>query len=189
MLQRVISDLRERRLWPLAVVLLVAIVAVPLVLAKSPGPAAPPPPAPLAAAGRPVRTSLPSVSVGASSSHLAVHSKPHNPFAPSKLAKRAKTAATHGSSATNGGASQSGASQSGGGTSSSSAGGSAGTGATGSPAAGGVPGSPGRIPSGQAKPGPIELRPDQAYDVTLAATRADGGLDTTPSLAVGRSRQ
>ena len=185
MLDRIMSDLRERRLWPLAVVLLVAIVAVPFVLAKTPA-QAPPPPTPVAAAGAPVRTSLPSVSVGTWPSHSALKAKAHNPFTPSKTAKSASATATAAvSSATNGGASQSSS-----GTHTSS---SASAGATGSPATGGVPVSPVKIPSGRAKPAPIGLRPDQAYAVTLAATRADGGLDTTRSLerlsAVPRATQ
>ena len=41
----ILRDLRERRLWPVALVLLAALVAVPVTLSKS-GQAAPPPPAP-----------------------------------------------------------------------------------------------------------------------------------------------
>jgi hypothetical protein len=176
MLERVISDLRERRLWPLAVVMLVAIVAVPLVLAKTPAPV-PPAPAPVAAVGASVRPALPSVTVGTTTSRSALNAKPYNPFTPSKQAKSASTTATAVvSSATNLAASKASAGASGNTTTSSSTG----TSPTGSP--GTVPGSPVKIPPGHAKPAPVGLRPDQAYEVTLAATRADGGLDTTPSL-------
>ena len=40
------ADLREKRLWPVALLLLVALVAVPVVLAKPGAEPAPPPPAP-----------------------------------------------------------------------------------------------------------------------------------------------
>ena len=40
------ADLREKRLWPVALLLLVALVAVPVVLAKPDAEPAPPPPAP-----------------------------------------------------------------------------------------------------------------------------------------------
>jgi hypothetical protein len=47
------ADLREKRLWPVAVLLLAALVAVPVVLKKSPEE---PPPAPPVAAGQPSAT-------------------------------------------------------------------------------------------------------------------------------------
>jgi len=52
-LRNIYEDLLERRLWPVALVLLLALLAVPVVLAKSAGPAPAPTPPP-ALAGVPV---------------------------------------------------------------------------------------------------------------------------------------
>jgi hypothetical protein len=173
MLERVISDLRERKLWPVAIVLLVATVAVPFVLAKSPA-SPPPPPAPVAAAATSLRASLPSVSVSTTPSHSDLNSKPHNPFTPPKQPKTVTTTSTTKSTTSSGG--------SGGGsqkvshttTSSTSTSSSNSTGS--------------KIPSGHAKPAPAGLAPNQTYEVTLAyevtpaATDSSGGLNTVAGL-------
>src|SRR5204863_470431 len=73
------QDLRQKRLWPLAVALLAATVAVPVVLAKSPSS----PPASLASADGAGKDKLPAVTLDASSisgSHLDVFGT-KNPFA------------------------------------------------------------------------------------------------------------
>ncbi|MDQ6821841.1 MAG: hypothetical protein M3076_16145 [Actinomycetota bacterium] len=76
-----ITELRERRLWPVAVVLLIGIVAVPLVLAKTP----PPTPAPVrSASGLPVagNPAVPSVSLGATPAATPPRGGARNPFTP-----------------------------------------------------------------------------------------------------------
>jgi hypothetical protein len=82
-------DLRARRLWPVAAVLLAGIVAVPLVLAKKAEEPAVPPPAPAAEAKAPepdgpaelAEVKLEELGQGSGSS-LSAFDDPSNPFAP-----------------------------------------------------------------------------------------------------------
>jgi hypothetical protein len=84
-------DLRARRLWPVAAVLLAGIVAVPLVLAKKAEEPAVPPPAPAAQAPEPepqgpaelAEVKLEDLGQGSGSS-LSSFNDPSNPFAPPK---------------------------------------------------------------------------------------------------------
>lgn len=165
--ERIISDLRERRLWPVAVVLLVAIVVVPFVLARSPA-AIPPAPAPVAAAATSLRASLPSVSVSQTPSRANLNAKPRNPFTPSTRPKAltsaiaAKPVSTTTSAMSSSRVSQGVSPGSGGGTPHS---------------------SPGpRVPVSHGQPAPSGLTSKQTYEVTLATTQPNGGLDTTPSV-------
>jgi hypothetical protein len=123
------ADLREKRLWPVAVALVVGLIAVPLVLAKpatSPAPAAvPAPTSQLPDAGLKVLAASDDTGAG---SDLGVFN-PKDPFRPpSKVLHRPTSAATA-SSATSGSAGpSSGGASAAGSPSSSSAGGSAGSG-------------------------------------------------------------
>jgi hypothetical protein len=81
-------DLRAKRLWPVALVLLAGLVAVPVLLAKSPAePAAPPPPAAEAEPNSPdgpaqlAEVKLEELGQGTGSS-LSSFDDPSNPFAP-----------------------------------------------------------------------------------------------------------
>ena len=174
MLERIISDLRERRLWPVAVVLCVAIVAVPFVLAKTP-PRPPPAPAPVASAGTALPASLPSVSVrsgtraprAALSAPRPVH-QPAQPRTPSVTSISARRQAWDGTSAaptSPGGRTISGRREprraSGGGR---------------PPAATTAHPSPSRRFPRERQAGAVGPRSKQTYDVTLASTAADGGL-------------
>ncbi len=78
------AQLVEKRLWPVALVLVVALVAVPLVLAKSPEPAAEQsdaPPVAAAAAAADLRDpDGPVVSVAAAIEGVPLRGRPKNPF-------------------------------------------------------------------------------------------------------------
>src|SRR5581483_2149414 len=77
-----LSDFGQKKLWPVAAVLLAGIVAVPILLAKSSSPA----PAPQAALPTPppaTGTSIPTVNVQstATGSTARLTGRAHNPFA------------------------------------------------------------------------------------------------------------
>jgi hypothetical protein len=101
-------DLRAKRLWPVALVLLAGIVAVPLVLAKkAEQPAAPPPPAPEAQTQEPesegpaelAEVKLEDLGQGSGSS-LSAFDDPSNPFAPPpKVLERMKEEEEEGTAA------------------------------------------------------------------------------------------
>ncbi|MGI8571722.1 MAG: hypothetical protein ACR2L9_03710 [Solirubrobacteraceae bacterium] len=199
-----IAELRERRLWPVAVVLLIGIVAVPLVLAKTP----PPTPGPVrSASGLPVAGSpaVPSVSLGATPAATPPRGGARNPFTPapgtgaqtpaspaSSAGSSPATSASSGQGTGTGAASAgtgTGAASAGTGTSTPSSGTtSAGTGSTGSSGGTGTgsgtqpsntPAAPDSKPS---KPGPAQLSATQAYRVALAISKAGSGLATVDSL-------
>lgn len=79
-IENLIADLREKRLWPIAAALVVALVAVPVLLSSGgsssvPVAAAPPVPAPSGAV-----PALPAVSVTATPSHARLTGKQRDPF-------------------------------------------------------------------------------------------------------------
>ncbi len=177
-LSKLISDLRERKLWPVAVALIAGIVAVPLVLAKSP----PPQPTPVAGvatgtgAGAGATHGLPVVAVQSAQVHHQLTGRSHDPFA-AQAASTPQTIATTTSSSA----------------SSTATAGSAG----GSPATGGASGGGSTsttqattstpVPEVLPKPKPAPLAPSglrarQAYRVALVMTNGAGGLDTIDPL-------
>jgi hypothetical protein len=141
-------DLREKRLWPVAVGLLAAIVAVPAIMFKPASDAAAPP---VVTPQRGSAETLPAVSVetGPTTGSRLEAFNEKNPFKPMK--DLAKTAGTEPSSSTGG--SGAAASSSSGSGSSSSSGSTASSGSTGSSGSGGSTGgtstpSPSTTPSG-----------------------------------------
>jgi hypothetical protein len=137
------QDLVERRLWPVAIVLVVALVAVPVLLLKPTKTASPPSPAPAGAGtGSPSLAFQPAVSTeGKKSSEIQkdLHSfKQKNPFTPQGLTSAGASGAAGSGTATPpatgtaGGTVTSGSSTGGGSSSNGSSTGSSGTG-TGSP--------------------------------------------------------
>lgn len=181
-LKAILSDLRERRIWPLAVVLLVAIVAVPTVLSK---PAAKVPAAPSsngsASAGGPV-AGLPVVTVTGAVSHSRLKGHARDPFTQSKLHLATAAANTVTTPATTGGALGSTGS---GGTSTTGGGGTTTPSGTTTPGGtttttttpGGTP-----VPTGKPKPAPAGLSADESYEIQISITDAAGGVDTIDPL-------
>jgi hypothetical protein len=118
------ADLREKRLWPVAVVLIVALIAIPLLLSKSAASTPPATPAGASGSGSSSPSSgLPVVQVDNSASHSKFTGKGRNPF--NQLAASAsgqsKTATSASTSSAGSGSSGAGTGASGAGTGSSGA--------------------------------------------------------------------
>jgi hypothetical protein len=180
----ILTELRQKKLWPVAVVLLLACVAVPLLLSKSSSPAAQPQaqiPTPPPAGG----SSIPALNVQTTPSNSKLSGPSRNPFGngtstTSTTASTTPVTSGGSSSATTvTGASSGGASSS----TSSSSGGSSGAFAGSSPSSGSSSGNPPSITQGaKPKPAPPGLKADQTYDVSLAMTGSNGDLNTTDPL-------
>ncbi len=189
LLRTFVTELRERRLLPVVVALLVGIVAVPIVLAKSVSPTPAPAPAP---SGVPVSSNpgSPSVSLGSNSSATPPHGLGRDPFtqqfsSPATASPSAKSLASSlpASPVSGGPAAPAGGSGASGGGS----GGAGPVGTTGpaTPTGTTTPTTttdPITLPKDPDKQTPAGLPPTQAYRVTLAITNPGGGLDTIGAL-------
>ncbi len=179
-LDSILRDLRERRLWPVALVLLAALVVVPVVLSK-PGQAAPAPPAPNSpSATSSAATALPAVSVSTAARQSRLSGHARDPFAQQRA--RAAAAAAGGpiqAAATPATSSNTATPPTSTGTSAT--GGTSGTGAT-SPSGAGSGSTTPKFPTVPSKPAPAALTATQSYHVTVAITNAVGGLDTLDPL-------
>jgi hypothetical protein len=168
----ILSDLRDKRLWPVAAVLLLAVVAVPIVLSKgSSGSPAPIAQLPSTGSGG-TASGLPAVSVSTVPSQGKLSGKGRNPFAQFGGSTTTTPATTNTSTTTSTGTSTTGTSTTSGSGSSASSGGSG----TGTSSTGTAP-TP-SITTGTPKPAPAGLRANESYAVSLAITNAAGGLDT-----------
>jgi hypothetical protein len=183
-----VSELRQKRLWPVVALLVVALGAVPFLLKKSSHPAteaqtpiATPPPNPA--------TTLPALNVQSTPPHSRLSGVAHNPFGNASPATTGTTSVTSSAASTALTAAGTTASTLSGGAGTSP--GATGTGApslpsTGSsaPAGSGAPtNTPPSITHGAAPtPAPSGLKPTQAYDVAMAITNSSGGLDTVDPL-------
>jgi hypothetical protein len=171
-LQAIWSDLREKRLWPVAVALLVAIVAVPVVLAKSAGPSSPPP-SPTPGGANPsqsAKLAVINVQTTSGSGALKGASK-RDPFI--QQVTSTTTTTTGGSTSTT--ATGAGSTATTGSSGSTSGGTSTGTGGT-------VPTTPTTTPTLTPNPPFVGLTSHEAYHVTLAITDSNGGFNTIDPL-------
>jgi hypothetical protein len=176
----ILRDLRERRLWPVALVLLAALVAVPVMLSK-PGQAAAPPAAPTPpSATASAASALPAVSVTTVPRPSRLNGQARDPFAQQQAtAAAAKTAATTPGATTPTTTSTTGTTPTN--TGASATGGTSGTGAPNSSGPGSGSTTP-KFPTVPSKPAPPALTATQSYHVTVAITNAVGGLDTIDPL-------
>jgi hypothetical protein len=175
------QDMRARKLVPVAAVLLLAIVAVPVVLSSSSS-------APVAgravAPSGPVTAGLPAVSDSSAPSTAVPRGHSRDPFGPSSAAggpgsatPTTTTAATPVTGSTAAGSGSTGAQGSTGGSGSTTGGGST------TPSTGGqTPSGPTTIPTPKPKPTTAALTPYQAYAVSLAITNSAGGVNTIKPL-------
>ncbi|MFL5828650.1 MAG: hypothetical protein ACJ76X_01925 [Solirubrobacteraceae bacterium] len=178
-----IGDLREKRLWPVAVVLVGALIAVPVLLAK------PAPKVPIASTATPgpggaAPPGLPVISVASAPTNARLHGHARDPFTQHGGSSHTVTnATTSTTSTTTSGPGGTGSSTTGlGGTGTT---GSAGTGTTGGGTTGGTGGAaspaPGlqqpTIPLPQPTPTPPGLTATESYHVTVEITNARGGVD------------
>jgi hypothetical protein len=179
-LSNMIKELRERKLWPIAIVLIVALVAVPLLLSKK----APTNLVTQPTGGLPYSTgtALPAISVETKQSDSKLAGRGRNPFTPQHVATTAATIATtpttvtpstSGVGATTGSTGSS--------TVSSGGGSSTPTPITTSPATP-VPATTPAAPTKPAPPAPNGLTAKQSYQVSLAITTSGGGLNTIDPL-------
>ena len=188
-LSNMIKELRERKLWPIAIGLIVALVAVPILLSKK----APTNLVTQPSGGLPYSTgsALPSITVKTKLADSKLAGNGRNPFTPQHAATTATTATTSTPAVTTSGSSTSGTTGStGGSTASSGAGSSTGGGSstgisvTTSPGATTTPTTPTSptTPAKPAPPAPSGLTAKQSYQVSLAITISNGGLNTIDPL-------
>ena len=177
--RNMLKELVDRKLWPIALVLIIALVAVPVLLTKKASTdIVTPPTGPLPYSSG---TTLPAISVKTASGNSNLGGKGRNPFTPQHVATTATTAtvasvttpSTGTTTTSTGTTGISGTgSTSGSGTSSS------GSGSGGTPAP--TPTTPAPTPA--PKPAPTGLTSTQAYHVSLAITTANGGVNTIDPL-------
>jgi len=176
------KELVERKLWPVAVLLIVALVAVPVLLTKkAPTDLVTPPTGPLPYSSG---TALPAIAVKSTPGNTKLAGNGHNPFAPQHVATTSTTTtATTASASTTASTTASTGAIGGSGTVSTNVGG----GTTPSAPAPSTPvTSPAPTPTAPApsspKPAPTGLTATQSYHVSLALTNADGSLNTIDPL-------
>jgi hypothetical protein len=174
------TELREKRLWPVAAVLVLALIAVPLLLSKSSSAPSAPAPAPALSAGAPA-SGVPKVEVASVPVHHKLTGHARNPFHQPGVHKLGSSSSVPGGTATTGAA----PSTSTAGAATHAGGASTGSGAAhaSAPSAPAVAPTPATIPVRKTiRPAPTGLTPRQSYDVKLAITLASGGLQTIDSL-------
>jgi len=180
----ILSELRHKRLWPVAALLLAALVAVPILLSKSSRPASAGQ-APLPSAPPSSGASIPAINVQATPVHTRLTGSTRNPFAAAAGATGSSTSSTTTSASTAvsaaGSAAQSAVNALTGGSGVSSGSSATGTSSTSSGAGSSNPPSI----TGNAKPKPVHsgLSSRQAYGVALSITNSVGGVDTIDPLA------
>lgn len=184
-LSNMIKELRERKLWPIAILLIVALVAVPMLLSKkAPTNLVTPP-----IGGLPYSTgtTLPAISVQTTPSNSKLAGRGRNPFTPqhgtttatTAAAATTATAATVASTSTSTGSTGSSTVSSSGGSTS---GGAVTISPATTPATTPTPTPTPVTPAKPAPPAPSGLTAKQSYQVSLAITTKDGGLNTIDPL-------
>jgi hypothetical protein len=187
-LTNMIKELRERKLWPIAIVLIVALVAVPLLLSKK-APTNLVTPQPNTGLPYSTGSALPSITVQTAQGTSKLVGRGRDPFTPQHVATIAATSATPPTTtAAAGGAASTVSTPVTGATGTAS--GSAGTGSStaspapsspASPSTPSTPSTPATTPKPPA-PAPSGLRPKQSYQVSLAITTSGGGINTVDPL-------
>ena len=183
-LNDLITELREKRLWPVAALLVLALVAVPVLLSSSASPPAPSAlalPTPPAAAGT---AAMPTVEVASVPVHHQLAAVKRNPFRQPTVRKLGASPAVGATATPPAGAARSAGSSTGSHPSSSSAS-APGHGGSSGPASAPAPATatPTTIPIRRTlAPPPAGLDATQSYGVRLAITLASGGLRTIDSL-------
>jgi hypothetical protein len=183
-LSNMIKELRERKLWPIAIGLIVALVAVPVLLSKK----APTNLVTQPTGGLPYSTgtALPAISVQTKPADSKLAGRGRNPFTPQHVAAKATTTTTPATAVTAPTSGASGATGSTGSSTGSSTGGSTTvTPVTTSPATMPAPTTTPATPTTPTKPAPPApngLTAKQSYQVSLAITTSGGGLNTIDPL-------
>lgn len=180
-LSNMFKELRERKLWPIAIVLIIALVAVPLLLSKK----APTNLVTQPTGGLPYSTgtALPAISVETKQGDSKLAGRGRNPFTPQGGTTTTTTTTTASIVATTPSSGASGATGSTGSSTVSSGGGSTiSSPVTTSPATTPAPTTTPTTPAKPAPPAPRGLTAKQSYQVSLAITTSGGGLNTIDPL-------
>jgi hypothetical protein len=177
--RNMLKELLERKLWPIALVLVIALVAVPVLLTKkAPTDIVTPPTGPLPYSSG---TTLPAISVQTSPGSSNLAGKGRNPFTPQHVATTSTITTTIPTITTPTTGASTGTTSVGSGGSST---GSGSSGATVAPATtptvSTTPTKP--APTTPPKPAPTTLTPTQSYHVSLALSEANGNLNTIDPL-------
>jgi hypothetical protein len=176
-----IKELRDRKLWPIAIGLIVALVAVPILLSKK-APTKLLVPQPTGGLPYSTGTSLPAISVKTTPSASKLAGRGRDPFTPQHVATTATVVTATTTTPTTPTTSAPSTGTAGGSASSPSSGGGstpvAPTPTTPAP----TPTTPAPTPKPTPKPGPPGLTDTQTYQVSLAITNAKGGVDTIDPL-------
>jgi hypothetical protein len=171
-IQGIVADFRTKRLWPVALALVAALIAVPVLLSNSSNTSSPVAGLPQPGATGPAATALPAVSVSSTPTYSRLPGRGRDPFAqPRQTASKTSATPTTAATASSG---TSGSTGSGTSTTSGGAGASTTSTTTGTPTA--------TIPTGTPHPAPTGLTASQAYHVTISITNSAGGVDTIDPL-------
>jgi hypothetical protein len=181
-LHDLLKDLREKRLWPVVVVLIGALVAVPVLLAK-PAPKSPASAStlrPASSGGTSAPTGLPVVSVAGAHARSRLNGHKRDPFTQSPSKSTTPSASTATATTTPGGSGSPTSGQSTTGTAGASTG-TTGSGTGGTGAGTTVTPAPGQagptIPLSKPTPAPPGLTATESYHVTVEITNGRGGVD------------
>ena len=174
-IQDLIADLREKRLWPVALLLIVALVAVPVVLSNSGGGSVPVAQIPPVGSSSAPVPALPAVSVTPTPSNAKLTGPERNPF--TQQVKKSSSGPQGGSSTSSTPAETSSNNAKGSSSSSKSSSpspsGSVSSGSSTVPATTPTP----TTPATTLPPAPTTLTDTQAYHVNLSLTNSSGGAD------------
>jgi hypothetical protein len=178
----ILKELHQKRLWPVAALLLAALVVVPVLLSKSSSPtpvAQAPAPTPPPAPG----TTLPTLNVQSTPAPSRLHGPAHDPFSTgSSVTSATTTASTAVTVATSTATATSTAPTATSGTSGANSGTATLT-PTSTPTSSGVSSKPAPItPASKPSVAPVGLTASQSYDVSLAITDSSGGVNTLDPL-------
>ena len=176
--RNILKELVERKLWPVALVLIVALVAVPVLLTKkAPTDIVTPPTGPLPYSSG---STLPAISIKASPTNSKLAGGGRNPFTPQVAGTTTTTVAAATTTTPSTGTTTP---STGGASSSTGSGAGASTTPATTPATTTTP-STTTTPATTtpAKPAPTGLTPTQSYHVSLALTTSDGGVNTIDPL-------
>jgi hypothetical protein len=171
-IQGIVADFRATRLWPLALALVAALIAVPVLLSKSSNSSSPVAGLPQQGAAGPAATALPAVSVSSTPSYSRLPGHGRDPFA-QRRQTASKTSTTPATTAATTSSGTSGSTGSGTSTTSGGAGVST-TSTTATPTI--------TVPTGTPQPAPTGLTASQSYHVTISITNSAGGVDTIDPL-------
>jgi hypothetical protein len=178
--RNMLKELVDRKLWPIALVLIIALVAVPILLTKNaPTDIVTPPTGPLPYSSG---ATLPAIQIKASPTNSKLAGGGRNPFTPQHEATTSTTTVAAVTTPTPAATTTSTSTGTGGTSSSTGSGAGASTTPATTPATPSTPTTPTAPAPAPVKPAPTGLTSTQSYHVSLALTTSDGGVNTIDPL-------